>query len=290
MRRRVLPAGRNVGVRGVPPRSRGPRGVDAGGLLLRARWTRPPALRSPRLATRCRGWVACSTAERDQVRGMGGSPVGWPGGRPQGVRDRDRVRRRAAGRGRPEPGPRLVGADQQLRRAAQGGLGLRGRIAGPRRPRLRPGGHPGARDRDPPGQHRPHQRRPLLRRPRPPRVLVTRVRRRARAGPRRQGGGAGPGPLDASRGAGPRGGPVDRGLQEQLGREGQLVRLPRELPGRPGVAVLGAGPASAALVRDPSGVHRARARSAPRTARPRSTTSSASEPTSSKRRSGSRRR
>jgi hypothetical protein len=38
-----------------------------------------------------------------------------------------------------------------------------------RRPRLAPGGH-GPRDRDPPRQRGAHQRRPLLRRPRPPRV------------------------------------------------------------------------------------------------------------------------
>ena len=59
---------------------------------------------------------------------------------------------------------------------------------GPRRPRLRARGRAAAGDRDPPRQHRAHQRRALLRGPRAPGVLHPRVRRRARARPRRQGG------------------------------------------------------------------------------------------------------
>ena len=50
---------------------------------------------------------------------------------------------------------------------------------GPRRARLRPRRRAAARDRDAPRQHRAHQRRALLRRPRAPRVLHARVRRRA---------------------------------------------------------------------------------------------------------------
>ena len=71
-------------------------------------------------------------------------------------------------------------------------------------------------------------------------------------------------------------------------RQGQLVRLPRELPRGPGRAVLGAGAQPAALVRRPARCSPGRARSAPRTAPRRSTSRSASGPTSSRRRSGSR--
>ena len=55
-------------------------------------------------------------------------PVGWLRGHPQGVRDRDRVRGDAARCSRPESGPGVVDADQQLRRAPQGRLGLRRRV------------------------------------------------------------------------------------------------------------------------------------------------------------------
>ena len=80
-------------------------------------------------------------------------------------------------RARAEPDRRVVGARQRLRRRRRAAdrLGLRGRDPGQRRPRLRPRGLAGAHGRDPPGQHRAHQRRPLLRRPRPPRVLDPRV-------------------------------------------------------------------------------------------------------------------
>ena len=58
----------------------------------------------------------------------------------------------------------------------------------------REGAH-AARGRDAPRQHRAHQRRALLRRPRAPRVLHARVRRRARAraAPTRRGSGSSPG-------------------------------------------------------------------------------------------------
>ena len=122
-----------------------------------------------------------------EVSPGGARPVGCTRGRPQGVRHRDRVRRRAARGSRREPGARVVDAHQRLRRAPQGRLGLRGRVARARRPRVRPRGRQAPRDRDAPRQHRAHQRRPLLRRPRAPRVLDARVHRRARARRRRQG-------------------------------------------------------------------------------------------------------
>ena len=55
---------------------------------------------------------------------------------------------------------------------------------------------------------------------------------------RRQGGGADPRPLDARGPPARRAGPGDRRLQEQLRRQGQLLRHARELPRRPLGAVL----------------------------------------------------
>ena len=86
-------------------------------------------------------------------------------------------------------------------------------------------------------QRLPPQRRPALpRRRQPPRVRDTRVRRRPRPRRARQGGGADPrGAAGRGRAAAARGGhrrrhpPVQE--QHRLGR--QLLRLPRELPGRP---------------------------------------------------------
>ena len=75
-------------------------------------------------------------------------------------------------------------------------LGLRGGVAAARRPRLRhvpPGGRPQPAHRRGPraGQRDPHQRRPALRRPRPPGVLHARVHQPARHRAVGQGGGAG---------------------------------------------------------------------------------------------------
>ena len=145
-----------------------------------------------------------------------------------------------------------------------------------------------ARDRDAPRQHGAHERRALLRRPRAPRVLHARVPDALelvcadKAGERILARSM----HAASRLVEP--GPGDRRLQEQLRRQGQLVRHPRELPRRPGGAVRGARAQPAAVVRHAARCSPARARSAPRTAAAPSTTRSASEPTSSKRRSGSR--
>ena len=137
------------------------------------------------------------------------------------------------------PISRVVGPGQRLRlrHRAEDRLGLRGRDPGQRRPRLRPRGLPGPHGRDPPGQHGPHQRRPLLRRPRPPRVLHPRVPDPPRVPRPRQGGRGGAAAGHAGGGAahpGPAG--PDR-LQEQLRRQGQLLRLPRELHDGPGRAL-----------------------------------------------------
>ena len=79
---------------------------------------------------------------------------------------------------------------------------------------------------------------PLLRGPRPPRDVLARVRRRPLRGALRPGRRADRRPLH---GGGPDAAPAgrgDRGLQEQLRRQGQQLRLPRELPHQPGCAVL----------------------------------------------------
>ena len=83
-------------------------------------------------------------------------------------------------------------------RARPGPLGLRGRGAAARRPRLR--AQPGVRRPEPadrragrpgPGQRDPDQRRPAVRRPRPPGVLLAGGDDPARRGAVGQGGGAG---------------------------------------------------------------------------------------------------
>ena len=130
-------------------------------------------------------------------------------------------------RGAPDPNPVVVvePAHQRLRRAAPRRLGLRGRVARPRRARLRPRRVAAARGRDAPRQRGAHERRPLLRRPRAPRVLHARVQRPAagRARTTRRGSGSSP-----ARWTPPaaccRAGPGDRRLQEQQRRQGQLVR------------------------------------------------------------------
>ena len=129
----------------------------------------------------------------------------------------------------PEPGRRVEPADQRLRRAAPRRLGLRGRVARPRRARLRPRRFAAARGRDASRQRGAHERRALLRRPRAPRVLHARVQRPDAGGAVRQGGGAHPRPLDGRGTPAAARGPGDRRLQEQQRRQGQLVRLPREL-------------------------------------------------------------
>ena len=72
----------------------------------------------------------------------------------------------------------------------------------------------------------------------------------------RQGGGADPRPLDGRGPPAAAGGPGDRRLQEQQRRQGQLVRLPRELPRRPHRAVRDARAQPHPVVRHAPGVHR----------------------------------
>ncbi len=80
------------------------------------------------------------------------------------------------------------------------------------------------------------RRAPVSRRRLAPRVRDTRVRSDPRAGGPRQGGGADPrAPAGGGGGAAARGGHRRRGLpvQEQHRLRGQLLRVPRELPGCP---------------------------------------------------------
>ena len=98
-------------------------------------------------------------------------------------------------------------------------------------------GHDAARGRDPPRQRGAHQRRPLLRRPRPPRAVHARVRRPAVDRRVRPGRRADPAAVDGRGRRDPAAGPGDRRLQEQLATQGQQLRLPRELPDGPAGAV-----------------------------------------------------
>ena len=162
---------------------------------------------------------------------------------------------------------------------------------GERRARVQPRRRARPRHRDAPGERGAHQRRPLLRRPRPPRGQHARVPRRGRGRgvrPRRRrdrarqhGGGS---PAAARR----RRDPVP---QEQLRRQGQQLRLSRELPAVARHAVrTHRAPGHPALRLAPDrGRRRQGGLRAPRGAPPTtSRTRSASAPTSSKRRSASR--
>ena len=104
-------------------------------------------------------------------------------GDPEGLRHRDRVRHRPPRRRRVQPDRRVVGADQRLRVVpGQRKVGWDFEDESPgndARGFSRRRGD-AARGRDPPRQRRAHQRRPLLRRPRPPRAVDAGVRRRPR--------------------------------------------------------------------------------------------------------------
>ena len=102
----------------------------------------------------------------------------------------------------------------------------------------------------------PDQRGPLLRRPRPPRVLLARVPRPAHPGRLRQGGGADPGRVGPAGGRAGPGRPPHPGLQEQHRRQGHLLRHPRELPGRPGDPVRPDRPRPDPVPGQPPGVRR----------------------------------
>ena len=121
-------------------------------------------------------------------------------------------------------------------RPGPGELGLRRRGPAARRARLRHGSRgrapePAHRRRGPHArQRRAHQRRPALRRPRPPRVQLAgghEPPRRRPVGPRRRARHA-RGRRPALHGAAGR-----QPLQEQHRRQGRLVRHPRELPHGP---------------------------------------------------------
>ena len=97
--------------------------------------------------------------------------------------------------------------------------------------------------------------------------------------------------LDGRRPPAPARGPGDRRLQEQLRRQGQQLRLPRELPDGPGRAVRPHRHPHHAALRHPPDLHRrrqGRLRGARRSAPTRCRSSSPSGPTSSRRRSASR--
>ena len=192
-------------------------------------------------------------------------PIGSGHGAAEGLRDRDRVRHRRA-RGREQPGLGVLAADQRLRRrdhqpqGRPGGMGLRRRAAGQRRPRLLARRLARPRGRDHARQRRAHQRRPVLRRPRPPGDLDPRSGHRPRGGALGPGGrGDHPaqhGPRRRQAGHRPHRRRRGRRLQEQLRRQGQQLRLPRELPARPGDAVRPHRRPGDAPLRHPPGVLR----------------------------------
>ena len=228
------------GERGPPqhdqPRRLGPDlGQEGGADRLRAH----PAQRGPRHhgeAARSSGSAPVSTSERPGPQDGGpGSRVGpWPSPRSAGSRP-STASTPSAATGTPSPPPRCSSTPTSPQADRRTGWDFEDETPGQRRPRLRPRGLDAPDGRDPPGQHGAHQRGPLLRRPRPPRVLDPRVRATRsscvvhdKAGEevlRRS--------MTGRRGHVPRQ-PGGRRLQEQLRRQGQLLRLPRELPHGPG--------------------------------------------------------
>ncbi len=137
-------------------------------------------------------------------------------------------------------------------------MGLRGRIARQRRTWLQSRRRIRARDRDIARQRRADQRGALLRRPRPSRDLDARGHDGGRSGPMGSRCRRDRSRLDALclRPVGERGRVGD--LQEQLRRQGQLLRVPRELPRRPEHAVRADRRTDHPPLRHPSGVLRRR--------------------------------
>ena len=122
-----------------------------------------------------------------------------------------------------------------------------------------------------------------------PEYSGTRVLRPARSRPLRQGGRESC--IERPRHRRPvAAGQADLALQEQLGRQGQLLRRPRELPAFPGDPIRRRDPIRHHLPRHAADLHRRRKGRARRTAVPTSASSSPSGPTSSRKRSVSRRR
>ncbi len=147
------------------------------------------------------------------------------------------------------------------RRRAQGRLGLRGRVARQRRPGLR------RRGRAWPPEVETHLVNAVLTNGARyyvdhahPELLHARVRRRPVDRGLRPGGRADPRSGRWRRpGALLPDGPGDRRLQEQLRRQGQLLRLPRELPDGPRGAVRRASsPHVTAALHHPPDLHRRR--------------------------------
>ena len=216
-------------------------------------------------------------------------------GDPQGLRHRDRVRDPRARRAtttRSSASSMLINAYLNAPRTRKVGWDFEDEHPGNDARGFSVDDAARPRGRDPPRQRGAHQRRPVLRRPRPPGDQHARVpRRRARscvfdraaeeivrasmAAPRQHAARRRRDPLP----------------QEQLRRQGQQLRLPRELPPGPRDAVRPDRRTRSRRTSSPARSSSAPARSAascpacrPTTCRSRS----ASAPTSSRRRSGSR--
>ena len=170
-------------------------------------------------------------------------------------------------------------------RVLAGVVGLHGREPASGRAGLR--GDRRARAAHGPGQPRPQQgaaeRRAPLRGRRPPRVLDARDQQRPGPGPVREGRGAAGRRL-------PRGGQPDAPaapavgpVQEQQRRQGEQLRLPRELPGGPERALRAVGGGADPVPGFPHRLVRVRARWGPRTAPSPAPTRSPSGPISSRR-------
>ena len=140
-----------------------------------------------------------------------------------------------------------------------------------------------------PHQPDPLQRRALLRRPRPPGVLLAGDHQSARLRDLGPGRRADPEPVAHAGGGGLPARAAHPDLQEQHRLQGQLLRHPRELPHGPQGAVRPHRPVPDALLRDAGRSSPARARSARRTTPSSASTRSPSGPTSWRPRSGSRR-
>ena len=219
------------------------------------------------------------------------APVVSLRGRPQGVRHRDGVRDRLAGRRRRATrcvaSSMLINAYVEHRKV---GWDFEDESPGRDARGFARDDALAARDRDPPRQHGAHERRPVLRRPRPPGVLHAGVHRRPRrsCATTRRGSAILARSMQAARRLLPPGQEIVVYKNNSDGK-GNSYGMPRELPGRPDGPVLDAGPPPAPVVRDPPDLHRGRqGRLRERCRRGRRLPDLASGPTSSRRRSGSR--